>query len=475
MSDSVDVTIPVGQAEGTESLVSMWFKAVGDEVTENEPLLEISTDKVNMEVAAPASGQLLEILKQEGEQVELGDVLGRIGVGVGVEAASGASGSGSADPSADIIGGSALSEEPGSVATAGSGMGGSTELSPAVRRLLAENDLDATQISGSGRGGRITHQDVLDFLADGVAGVANGVAGEAAAKSLGKDAPEGTDEGRVEGPRNEIGAADELDSGLVDGRGVGVVSSKGTATADQARQGARLTRSAIPGRMIPHSQMRRSIAQHMVNSVATAPHVTTVFEADLSRLVSHRQSHAPGFLLRGVKLTYTAYFVQAAVEALKHVPEANSRWQDDGLAVFDDINIGIATALGDGGLIVPVICQAQDLDLFGIAERLHDLTERARGATLDTRDVQNGTFTISNHGVSGSLVATPIIINQPQSAILGVGKMERRVVVDGTGSDERIVVKPMCFVTLTIDHRVLDGFLANRFLTKWVEVVEARG
>jgi 2-oxoglutarate dehydrogenase E2 component (dihydrolipoamide succinyltransferase) len=213
--------------------------------------------------------------------------------------------------------------------------------------------------------------------------------------------------------------------------------------------------------------MRRSIAQHMVQSVATAPHVTSVFDADLSRIVAHRDANKAEFANRGAKLTYTAYFVHASVVALKAVPEVNSRWHDDALEIFDDINIGVATALGAGGLIVPVITGAQDLDLFGIAQKIQDLTDRARNEQLDPRDVQNGTFTISNHGVSGSLIASPIIINQPQSAILGVGKMERRVVPVSDVSQET-VVKPMCYVTLTIDHRVLDGFQANQFLTSWV-------
>jgi 2-oxoglutarate dehydrogenase E2 component (dihydrolipoamide succinyltransferase) len=195
-----------------------------------------------------------------------------------------------------------------------------------------------------------------------------------------------------------------------------------------------------------------------------------VFDADLSRIVAHREANKADFESRGARLTYTAYFVHASVIALQAVPEVNSRWHDDALELFDDINIGVATALGAGGLIVPVITKAQDLDLFGIAQKLHDLTDRARNENLDPRDVQNGTFTISNHGVSGSLIASPIIINQPQSAILGVGKMERRVVPMSEVSSET-VVKPMCYVTLTIDHRVLDGFQANQFLTSWVKAL----
>lgn len=208
--------------------------------------------------------------------------------------------------------------------------------------------------------------------------------------------------------------------------------------------------------------MRRSIADHMVKSVATAPHVTAVFEADVSAVIRHREAHQKAF-------TFTAYFVRASVAALQAVPEINSRWRDQGLELYDDCNIGIGTALPGGGLIVPVLRQAQDLDLAETARRLEDLTTRARAGTLEPRDVQGGTFTISNHGVSGSLLAAPIVINQPQSAILGIGKLEQRVRVAAGGSFE---ARPMLYVTLTIDHRALDGFQANAFLSRWVEVVE---
>ncbi len=259
------------------------------------------------------------------------------------------------------------------------------ELSPAVRRMIKERGLDAAKIKGTGRGGRITVEDVEAVAA--------------------------------------------------------------TST----------------NRMVPHTAMRKSIAAHLSQSMATAPHVTTIFEADLSAVLAHREA-------TNKAATFTAYFVQATVAALRAVPEVNSRWHDQALELFDDCNIGIGTALEDGGLIVPVIQQAQTLSLVETAGRLADLTARARASGLTPKDVQGGTFTISNHGVSGSLVATPIIINQPQSAILGIGKLEKRaVVVEG----DRIVAKPMIYVTLTIDHRVLDGFQANAFLTKWVETIEA--
>ena len=401
----VDVIIPAEQSEGTETVISIWFKSVGDHVSENEPLLEVSTDKVNVEIAAPASGTLAEILKKDGDSVEPGELVGRIAVGSSTtKSAQGASAPAerASSPQAD-----------GSSKTPAVGMravtDASADLSPAVRRLLTEHDLDPATIEGTGRGGRITHQDVTNFIAQ---------------KS-----------------------------------GASASSKRGSST--------------IPSHSVPHSQMRRTIAQHMVQSMAVAPHVTSIFDADLSGVVAHRDRNRADFESRGAKLTYTAYFVAAAVEALKAVPEANSRWHEDRLEILDDINIGIATALPKGGLIVPVIRKVQDLDLFGIAQRLGDVTERARGGSLDPKDVQSGTFTISNHGVSGSIAAAPIVINQPQVAILGVGKMERRVVAADVNGKEEIVVRPMCYVTLTIDHRVLDGFQANQFLTKLVEVIES--
>jgi 2-oxoglutarate dehydrogenase E2 component (dihydrolipoamide succinyltransferase) len=404
----VDVTLPAEQSEGTEIVISLWFKVIGDKVEENEPLLEVSTDKVNVEIAAPASGILAEILKKDGDKVEPGELVGRIALATAssssaVKAPTERDSSSQADGASrtPAVGTAAISDA-------------TVELSPAVRRLLKEHQLEASQITGTGKGGRITHQDVMDFIVSGA-----------------------------------------------------------TATVEKpARDTAKSP--GIPGRMVPHTQMRRSIAQHMVQSLLhTAPHVTSVFDADLSGVIAHRDSHRAEFESRGAKLTYTAYFVKATIDALRAVPEANSRWHDNGLEIFDDCNIGIATALESGGLIVPVIMKAQELDLFGIAQRLHDLTERARSGALDPKDVQSGTFTISNHGVSGSLVAMPIVINQPQSAILGVGKLERRVVVEDVGGKEEMVIRPMCYVTLTIDHRVLDGFQANQFLTKFVEVVES--
>ena len=385
MTELIAIAAPADQDEGTEMVVGTWFKNVGDTVTQNEPLLEITTDKVTVEIAAPASGILREILKSADQAVEPGEVLGRIEAGAAAEPAP-------------------ASSRP--AATPATPSAAAAELTPAVRRLLSEHGLEVSAISGTGKGGRITVQDVEAYLAS---------------------------------------------------------RAGGSARAEPA---------ALPSRRVPHSAMRRSIAQHMVQSVAVAPHVTAVFEADLSAIVAHREAHRAAFEAVGVKLTYTAYFVRASVTALQAVPQVNSRWHDDALELFEDCNVGVATALPDGGLILPVIHRAQTLDLRTTAERLQDLTQRARAGGLNPKDVQHGTFSISNHGVSGSLVAAPIVIPQPQSAILGVGKLERRPVARERDGKEAVEVRPMCYVTVTIDHRVLDGFQANAFLTRWVEEIE---
>jgi 2-oxoglutarate dehydrogenase E2 component (dihydrolipoamide succinyltransferase) len=388
MSDLIDVVLPADQAEGTTNVVGTWFKAVGDPVEVNDPLLEITTDKVTVEIPSPAAGVLAEIVKREGEQVEQGDVLGRVAAGV-VPAAALATAAPVATPGAPIR---------ASITPATS----AEDLTPAVRRLLREHGIEPAEITGTGRGGRITAEDVETFVA---------------------------------------------------------TRRAGSAPAASA---------AIPSHRVPHTAMRKSIAEHMVRSIRAAPHVTTVFEADMSAIMRHRQANKALFESEGAKLTFTAYFIRATVEAIRAVPEANSRWHEDGLEVWDDLNIGIATALGPGGLIVPVLRKAQDLDLLGTARGIQILTDRAREGSLEPRDVQQGTFTISNHGVSGSLLAAPIVINQPQSAILGVGKAQPRPVA----VENQIQIRPMVYVTLTIDHRVLDGFSANAFLSRWVETIE---
>jgi 2-oxoglutarate dehydrogenase E2 component (dihydrolipoamide succinyltransferase) len=300
----------------------------------------------------------------------------------------------------------------GRIGSEAAGAGHAPHYSPAVRHAAEEYGLDPATVPGTGRGGRVTRADMdTAFTA------------------------------RQEGPAS--------------------------VAAEAGDRGA-----APKSRRIRHSGMRAAIAEHMLNSVTTAPHVTAVFEADFSAVMRHRDEHGKRLAADGTKLSYTAYVVSACVGAMRAVPEVNSRWHEDALETFDDINIGVGISLGDKGLVVPVIHRAQDLSLAEISARLQDLTTRARSNALSRADVTGGTFTISNHGASGSLLAAPIIINQPQSAILGVGKFDKRVIVREVDGADTIQIRPMAYVSLTIDHRALDGHQTNAWLTHFVRVIE---
>jgi 2-oxoglutarate dehydrogenase E2 component (dihydrolipoamide succinyltransferase) len=219
---------------------------------------------------------------------------------------------------------------------------------------------------------------------------------------------------------------------------------------------------------IPHDRMRLKIAENMVRAISEAPHVTALFEADFSAIAAHKAALAA----KGVKLSYTAYIVKAAADAMAAAPAINGRWEKDRIAVSPTINIGVGTALGEKGLVVPVVRDAGALSLDEVGRKLDDLTKRARSGQLTAGDVSGGSFTISNHGVSGSLLAAPIILHAGQAAILGVGKLEKRVVVRELNGQDAILIRPMAYVTLTIDHRVVDGHQTNAWLTRFVEVLE---
>jgi 2-oxoglutarate dehydrogenase E2 component (dihydrolipoamide succinyltransferase) len=397
----IDIVVPHEQ-EGTQAVVRAWLRKVGDRVEIDDPLVELETDKVAMEVPAPAAGILREILLESDAEALPGAVLGRIA------------------PMVEVIGHEPASPPPAAAEGRPPRERHDPELrlSPAVKRALLQHDIDPAKIEGTGRDGRITRADVDRAV-------------EAASR----------------------------------------VQDEGTSAARPAAVAP--SDKAMPSHSIPHDRMRRRIAENMLGSVTQAPHVTAVFEADFSAIIAHREAHKAAWAKKNVKLTYTAYFVAAAAEAMKVAPAINGRWHDDRIELFDDINIGIGTALGDKGLIVPVLRKVQTLSLKGIAAGLDALVEKARGERLEARDVQGGTFTISNHGVSGSLLATPIIINQPQSAILGIGKLEKRVVVREAGGVDTIQIRPMAYVSLTIDHRIVDGHQTNAWLTRFVEVLES--
>ncbi|MFL6762021.1 MAG: dihydrolipoamide acetyltransferase family protein [Sphingomicrobium sp.] len=390
----IEVRVPDEQ-EGTKAVVRAWLKQIGDAVAENDPLVELETDKVTQEVPSPAAGVLAEIVLDTDAEAVPGALLARIETQAAPAERLDASEAEKRSPA---------KEEPASYAV----VTGETEarLSPSVRRACLQHGIDPSRIAGTGRNGRVTREDVDRAVASAT------------------------------------------------------VVSVGEPSTAQPRQ--------FTAQDIPHDRMRLKIAENMVRAVSEAPHVTAVFEADFSAVADHKAAMAE----RGARLSYTAYIVKAAAEAMAAAPAINGRWEKDRIAISPTIDVGVGTALGEKGLVVPVVKDAGSLSLEEIGARLDDLTRRARDGRLERLVVSGGSFTISNPGVSGSLLAAPIILHQGQAAILGVGKLEKRVTVRQMGGQDAILVRPMAYVTLTIDHRVIDGHQTNAWLTRFVEILE---
>ncbi len=447
---ATQVVMPQLGESVVEGKVTKWLKREGEQVDRNEPLLEVETDKVTTEVPAIEGGTLLKVFVPEGTTVRAGTPLAVIGqpgepipAGGPLPAAPGEHVAPSPPPPAGPR--PAAGEE-----RAARGEKASF-ISPVVARIAAEHNVDLSQVKGSGQGGRITKQDVLAYI-------------EAREKAKAAPPPEKKEElppweqpglGELFRPTEEV---------------------FGPAPAPPAAAAPTPTPASAgvvppPAEVLPLTSIRQAIAEHMVRSKHTSPHVTTVFEVDMSRVVAHRERFKAAYERDGVKLTYTAYFVKAAVHALKAYPIVNSSWSDQGIVLKRQINIGVAVSLGDEGLIVPAIKGADNLNLLGVARAVNDLAERARNRQLKPDDVQGGTFTITNHGVSGSLFATPII-NQPQAAIMGVGALQKRVVVLTHDGVDTIAIRPMVYISLTFDHRILDGAIADAFVAKVKEVLE---
>ena len=394
----IDVRVPDEQ-EGTKAVVRAWLKRIGDAVAQNDPLVELETDKVTQEVPAPAAGVLAEIVLDTDAEAVPGALLARIETNGALRPER--------SPETEADGRSPEPRERSTTTSVSTNADVETRLSPSVRRACLQHGIDASRIHGTGRNGRVTREDVDRAVASAT-----------------------------------------------------VVSVGEPATA-QPRQ--------FSARDVPHDRMRLTIAENMVRAVSEAPHVTALFEADFSGVAAHKAAMAAS----GVKLSYTAYIVKAAAEAMAVAPAINGRWEKDRIAISPTIDIGVGTALGEKGLVVPIVKDAGSLGLEQIGAKLDDLTRRAREGKLERSDVSGGSFTISNHGVSGSLLAAPIILHQGQAAILGVGKLEKRVVVREIGGQDAILVRPMAYVTLTIDHRVVDGHQTNAWLTRFVETIEA--
>ena len=398
----IEVRVPDEQ-EGTKAVVRAWLKSVGDEVAENDPLVELETDKVTQEVPAPAAGVLAEIVLDTDAEAVPGDILGRISTNeIDDRLEIVRTASRESKPLTSNI----PSQPPSPPGGGAAGISIETRLSPSVRRACQQHGIDASRIEGTGRNGRVTREDVDRAVA------------QATTVSVGEP-----------------------------------------STAQPRR---------FSGQDIPHDRMRLTIAENMARAVAEQPHVTAVFEADFTAVAAHKAALAA----KGAKLSYTAYIVKAAAEAMAVAPAINGRWEKDRIAISPTIDIGVGTALGERGLVVPVVKDAGSLSLEQIGERLDDLTRRAREGKLERTDVSGGSFTISNHGVSGSLLAAPIILHQGQAAILGVGKLEKRVVVRTVNGRDAMLIHPMAYVTLTIDHRVVDGHQTNAWLSRFVDVLE---
>jgi 2-oxoglutarate dehydrogenase E2 component (dihydrolipoamide succinyltransferase) len=461
---TIDVIMPQMGESIAEGTLSRWIKKVGEPVKRDEPIFEISTDKVDAEIPAPAAGVLSEILVQEGQTVAVQTVVARIDT----EAAAGASAPAPAAPaSAPATPTPASTPQPAAAAApapptppkvpapapappapaarpaaeksrAGHVAEGNGEMetaeerlrrrsTPLVRKMAAEHGLDLSAIPGTGLAGRVTKNDVLGYIDSG------------AAARRGPAPAHHPAPAPVAAPAGEPAAA---------------------AAASQPRA------PAAPGvepwegdRVEPWSRIRKLTAEHMVMSRRVSPHVNTIFEIDYSRVAQLRAKKKHEYAERGVNLTFLAFIAKAAADALRRHPTLNAAVSGESTILRRDINLGIAVAL-EWGLIVPVIRHADELSLLGLARAINDVGERARGKKLSPDEVQKGTFTITNPGVFGALFGTPII-NQPQVAILGVGAIEKRPVV----VDDAIGIRPMAYLTLGYDHRLIDGAVADQFMS----------
>jgi pyruvate dehydrogenase E2 component (dihydrolipoamide acetyltransferase) len=428
-------------AEGT---IVRWIKKVGDNVDRDEPLFEISTDKVDAEIPSPGAGVLTEIKVKEGETVPVNSVVAVIGAagekafGTAADAADkvlppeGGSHEGATGMPEAAIGQPETAPAVHPVAAAAAPTGSIEDLhrqrsSPLVRRIAREHNVDIRLISGTGISGRVTKNDILGFIQTGPSFAAS------------TSAP------------------------------AGASVDRGAATEGKPQRALAHVPAFKPGdkvEIVPMTIMRRKIAEHMVLSAHTSPHVYSVYEVDFHRLSQLRDKKKGDYERSGTKLTYTALIARVVVDALRAFPLVNASIDGDNIVYKKDINLGIAVAL-EQGLIVPVIRNADEKNLVGLSRAIEDLAARARSKKLSPDEVQGGTFTITNPGVFGAVYGLPLI-NQPQVAILGVGAIEKRAVV----VNDAIAIHPTCHLSLGYDHRLVDGADAGRFLSYIKERLE---
>jgi len=459
-------------AEGT---VTKWLKKVGDHVERDEPIFEISTDKVDAEIPSPAAGVLTKILVHENQTVEVNTVVAEIdgeGPAAQTEAPASAATVGTAatpvgaglvppqgqpetalpETAAEQPPELPLPATPGVSPPRRTAEGRPVRSSPLVQGIASEHNINLIDVPGTGLDGRVSKKDILAYIARGEGG------GEAAPAA----APAGVAPPVVP-PAPASGfahAAPAVPAPAPPAPVRGPAAAPGPPPAPQVV-------FTGPTQAVPMTPMRKQIAEHMALSRRTSAHVTTVFEVEMSRVFDTRARYADEFERRnGIKLTYTPFFARAAVEAIKEFPIFNSSVDGANIVYKRDVNIGIAVAL-ETGLVVPVIKRADEKNFLGVARAVQDLADRARSKRLNVDDVQGGTFTITNPGVFGSLFGTPII-NQPQVAILGVGTIEKRAVV----RNDAIAIRPMVYLMLSFDHRIIDGAVADQFVARIKRALE---
>jgi len=428
-----------------EGTITKWLVKEGDTIKRYDPLLEVSSDKVDTEVPSPVDGTVLQLLVPEGETVQAGTLiamLGEPGEAVGDVAPAAAPASAQSPAAAKP----APAPTPAPAAPAPAAQHDVGFISPVVARLAAEHQVDLTQVKGTGVRGRIRKKDILAYIEQ---------------RKAQEDLPEWEKPGS-----GELFKPTSMDD-------YAPVAAPSPAAKPAPTPAAP---TAAGDQVAPLSRMRKLIAEHMVQSRRTSPHVGSVFMVDLTRVVQHRYANKKAFAQDGVNLTFTPYFVAAVAQALKKHPYANSTWSEQGIVLKRSINVGMATAIDDG-LIVPVIKDADSYNLLGLARIVNDLATRARAGKLTPDEIQGATFTITNHGTGGSLMAAPII-NQPNAGILGVGAIHKEPVVISSGhpllpdANDAIVIRPVTYLSFYFDHRILDGASADAFVSEVKRTLE---
>jgi pyruvate dehydrogenase E2 component (dihydrolipoamide acetyltransferase) len=453
---AIEVTMPQMGESIAEGTVVRWIKKVGDNVDKDEPLFEISTDKVDAEIPSPGAGVLLEILTKEGETVPINSVVALIGAAgekpapsTGSGQAGQAGGDSASGPDGNVAGSvapetSASSDLAAPAAAAAATAADSSSLegrlrtksSPVVRNIAKEHGIDISKLSGTGISGRVTKKDIESQISASAPSELRRTSASAPASAPAQVAASSAP-------------------------AVAKAPAAPTVQAPSTGSGQAAPKPFAPGenvRIEPMGVMRKKIADHMVMSLRTSPHVYSAYEVDFGRIDEIRKKKKAEYEAMGVKLTYTAFIAKATVDVIRQFPFSNASIDGDNIIYKKDINLGIAVAL-DAGLIVPVIKNADERNMLGIARAIQDLSGRARSKQLKPEEVQGGTFTITNPGIFGAVFGLPVI-SQPQVAILGVGSVDKRVVV----VDDMIAIRPMCYLTLGYDHRLIDGADAGRFL-----------